>query len=111
MDLILNYINANIPRAIFIAFSILLALYAWRYIYRSNSHIFLKIIGSFMPFIPTLGPLLVLWVFNMPNKQPVDKQATMNHYGVGGKFIGFGDNKYTFSDVSNNDSKDNDKKL
>ena len=111
MDLILNYITESTPRAIFIAFSFLFALYAWLYIYRSNSHIFLKIIGSFMPLVPTLGPLLVLWVFNMPDKQSVDKQATMNHYGEGGKFIGFGDNKYTFSDINDNDPKSNDKKL
>ena len=41
----------------------------------------------------------------MPNKQSIDKQATMNHYGEGGKFIGFGDNKYTFSDINDNDPK------
>ena len=107
MDLIINYITTNAPRAVFLAFSFLFALYAWHYIYRSSEHPFLKIIGSFIPLIPTVGPLLVLWIFNIPNKQDISKRATMNHYGIGGKFFGFGNKKHTYSDIPNDDTNNN----
>ena len=105
MDLIINCITESTPRAIFLGFSFLFALYAWYYIYRSGEHIFLKLIGSFMPLLPILGPLLVLWVFNIPNKQHFSKRATMNHYGVGGKFFGFGGKRHTYSDITDSENK------
>ncbi|MCP5079716.1 MAG: hypothetical protein GY951_16895 [Psychromonas sp.] len=104
MDLILNYITESTPRAVFFAFSFVFALYAWYYIYRSSDYVFLKVLGALIPLIPTIGPLLVLWIFNIPDKQHVSKRATMNHYGAGGKFFGFGSKRHTYSDVSDSDS-------
>ena len=85
--------------------AIIFSLWAWVYIWRSSAHIIIKVAGSFIPLIPILGPVLVIFIFGMPDKQDKSLQATMNHYGRGGKFIGFGSNRYNYTDLPEEDSE------
>ena len=98
MEEFVSYITASTPRALFLLFSLIFAIYAWYYLARSTAHPALKILGSFIPLIPTIGPFLVLWIFSMPDKQHPDNRASMNHWGRGGRFIGNGSGRFTYTD-------------
>lgn len=101
MDDVINFITESNSRAIFFSLSFFLTLWIWYYIWRTPTNVLLKLLYSCFAAIPFIGSLLVLWIIYMPDSQPIDKRATMNHYGEGGKFIGFGDKQYTHSDFVN----------
>lgn len=101
MDEIINFITDSNSRIIFFSASFFLTLWVWYCIWRTHANTPLKLLYSLFAAIPFIGSLLVLWIIYIPDSQPIDKRATMNHYGEGGKFIGFGDKQYTHSDFIN----------
>jgi len=104
MDEIINFVIQNNYRIIFISVSFFLTLWIWYYIWHASTNVALKLLYAFFAAIPFIGPLLVLWIIHIPDSQPIDKRATMNHYGQGGKFISTGNKQHTHSDFVN-DSK------
>lgn len=106
MDEIINFITQSNSRIIFFSTSFFLTLWVWYLIWKKPTNVLLKLLYSCFAAIPFIGSLLVLWIIYMPDSQPRDKRATMNHYGEGGKFIGFGDKQYTHSDfIKSSDNK------
>jgi len=87
----------NLPAPIFIALvaswgiSVYLALSLWR----SVEPRWFKVVASLALAIPVFGPFLYFFL-KMPPKLPMDLRATMNHYGQGGRFSGFGGKRLNF---------------
>jgi hypothetical protein len=42
----------------------------------------------------------------MPDRADPKLRATMNHYGIGGRFIGFGSGRFKPDEVSSDDGED-----
>jgi len=109
MDTFLEYIIDNNLRVMLFCLSVALTIYSWYYIARSKEILPFKLFGLLIAVVPFIGLFIVLWIFNIPGKQSKEKQATMNHYGLGGKFIGGGDNAYTFTDYVTGSDDDKNK--
>lgn len=72
-------------------FSVFLALSLWR----SAEPRWFKVIASIALALPVFGPFLYFFL-EMPPKAPIELRATMNHYGQGGRFSGFGSKQFDF---------------
>jgi len=92
------YATAKNSRALVFSVSLILALVALVKLARAPTHLFLKIVSLPILLVPVIGPIIVVWIMTMPSKQPKDLRASMNHYGQGGRFIGNGSGKLTYSD-------------
>ena len=84
---------------------LIIAILAWAVsvvlvwaLWKSGEPLWFKIVGTLVAAIPFFGPFLYSFV-RMPPKAPVHLRATMNHYGKGGRFIGFGSNRFNYDPV------------
>ncbi len=89
--------SAETIRWLLLAASFLLTLFVWFRLIRLKEHPALKVVIALLALIPVLGPLIGLWLTGMPDVQPRRFRATMNHWGIGGRFIGFGSGRFTYS--------------
>lgn len=55
-----------------------------------------KLVVGVLTAFPVLGPLMGLFATSAPEPAPERMRATMNHYGRGGRFIGFGSGRFNF---------------
>ena len=58
--------NLQIAIVVSELFTIYLVLRLWK----SNDHLFFKVVLSLFALIPFLGPIIVLWLANFPNSLP-----------------------------------------
>ena len=79
-----------------LAFTILV----WFRLIGLKEHLGLKVLIAVVALIPVIGPIVGLWITGMPDVQPRKFWATMNHWGKGGRFIGFGSGRFTYGDLS-----------
>lgn len=93
-----EWATENTGRTLVLIVALLLAIVAWVKILRSDSPTILKLLALPIPLIPIVGAIIALWIFSMPSAQPKDLRASMNHYGNGGRFIGNGSGRFTYSD-------------
>jgi hypothetical protein len=87
-------------RWVVLAISFAFTLLVWWRLLRFNEHPILKFLIGIVALIPVIGPLVGLWLVGMPDVQPRKFWATLNHYGRGGRFIGFGSGRFTHGDMS-----------
>lgn len=73
------------------------AVLVW-FLWKSQEPLWFKIVGTLMAAIPFFGPFLYSFV-RMPPRAPAHLRATMNHHGRGGRFIGFGSNRFNYDPV------------
>ena len=92
--------SVETTRWVVLAASSLLTLVVWFRLIRLEEHPALKVAIALVALIPVLGPLMGLWLTGMPNVQSRKFWATMNHWGRGGRFIGFGSGRFTYGDQS-----------
>lgn len=88
---------------IVLAISLALTGFVWVALIRISEHWVLKIAIGVIAIIPVLGPLIGLWLVGMPSIKPRASWATMNHYGLGGRFIGFGSRRFSHPDITSVD--------
>ena len=91
---------------IVLGLSFLATLYVWWRLFRFREYLVLKIPLAFVAIVPVIGPLVALWIIGMPERTHPKLRATMNHYGIGGRFIGFGSNRFKPDEVSSEDGDD-----
>lgn len=98
METFITYATASTGRLALLIIAGILALLAWVKIAKSGMHIILKVLSAPIPLIPIFGPIIVFWIVHMPDRAPKDLRASMNHWGRGGRFIGGGSGRFTYSD-------------
>jgi hypothetical protein len=80
--------------AIFGLLSATATVFVWRRIWHAQWPLAAKITVGLLAAFPVLGPLMGLFVTSAPEPAPEHLRATMNHYGRGGRFIGFGSGRF-----------------
>src|SRR3712207_4849311 len=65
-------------------------IYVWTLLSKSEEHWLLRLFLAGFAVVPIFGPLLCVWIVGLPPRLPSHLRATMNHYGRGGRIIGFG---------------------
>ena len=87
---------------VMVASWVISAFLAWS-LWKSEEPRWFKAIASVALAIPVFGPFLYFFL-EMPPKAPMQLRATMNHYGQGGRFIGFGSKQFDFDTESKEDA-------
>jgi len=87
--------NQETVRWIVLAISLAFTFLVWFRLLRLNENPVLKFFIGVVALIPVVGPLVGLWLVGMPDIQPRKFWATLNHYGRGGRFIGFGSGRFS----------------
>ena len=96
IDAILLYVSESPGRIIAVSIAVILAIVAWHKLYRSNDPLVLRLLAIPVSFLPIFGPLMIFWIFSMPEKQPRHlRQNRWNHYGS----RRFGENDIASEDV------------
>ena len=67
-------------------------------LWKSEESFWFKIVGSIAAALPVFGPFLYHFI-KMPPRLPTHLRATMNHHGRGGRFIGFGSERFNYDPV------------
>jgi len=93
-------VEVSVPLILVTVISLAATLYLWRRLFRWEAPRFLKVVLAIVALFPVVGPMLTLWVIAMPDRAPESMRATMNHYGRGGRFIGFGSRQFRPDDTS-----------
>ena len=92
--------DLSVPLIIVLMASLAATLYLWRRLVSWDVPRFLKVVLATVALVPVIGPILAFWVIVIPDRAPERLRATMNHYGRGGRFIGFGSRQFRPEDIS-----------
>ena len=101
IDSFISFASSSPSKLWFSIVAIVLFLISLWFIWITKEHLALKVILLVVSFIPIIGPILIFFVINIPNRAPKDLRASMNHWGSGGRFIGNGSGRFTYSDCEN----------
>ena len=94
------------PVAIFGLLSAAATVFVWRRIWHAQWPLAAKITVGLLAAFPVLGPLMGLFVTSAPEPAPEHLRATMNHYGRGGRFIGFGSGRFNHNPAQTGTAQD-----
>lgn len=94
--------DLSVPLILVLLASLAATLFLWRRLVTWEAPRFLKGVLAIVALFPVVGPILTLWVIAMPDRLPERLRATMNHYGQGGRFSGFGSRRFGPDDISDN---------
>ena len=92
--------------AFFVLLSTAATMFVWWRIWKAQWPLAAKIIVGLLAVFPVLGPLMGLFVTSAPKPAPEHLKATMNHYGRGGRFIGFGSGRFNYNPEQNGTGED-----
>lgn len=87
-------------RWLLLGISFAFTILVWFRLISLKEYFGLKILIGVVALIPVIGPIVGVWITGMPDVQPRKFWATMNHRGIGGRFIGFGSGRFTYGDLS-----------
>ncbi|MBX3678493.1 MAG: hypothetical protein KF853_15875 [Rhodocyclaceae bacterium] len=80
--------------------SLIGTMFVWWRLQTWQEHRALKIVLAVVALFPVIGPFLCIWILATPDRAHPRLRATMNHFGIGGRFIGFGSKAFGHDDVS-----------